>query len=169
MQNLNFSRISPYPNDGGGPSPTSVLAGVVPGDAEQGDDQHGDSGDAKCVQLQFLTRLCSEGGTEPHNQAPADVGGGVDKVSHDDRGDTQYGREQVQVRGNVHSDGGRADPVQAQRGTGRVQAPHVVGGGLFTDDAFDDTVAQDDHCDEENLAPADEGGGPNQVLHARGT
>ena len=44
---------------------------VVSGNAEQGDAQDG-------VQVPILTRLCSEGGNEPHSQAPADVGRGAD-------------------------------------------------------------------------------------------
>ena len=55
--------------------PPHVPAGVVPDNVERGDAQHGDSGNAMCIQLPFLTRLGPEGGTEPGSKASADVGG----------------------------------------------------------------------------------------------
>ena len=65
------------------------------------------------------------GGMEPHNQAPADEGGGADEVPPDGRDAAQYSWVQIQVSGAVHRHVGRADPVQAQHGTGCVPAPKL--------------------------------------------
>ena len=82
-------------------------------DNKGGDALHGYGGDVTRAQVPVLTKMCPA--------APADEGGGADGVPPDGRGAVQYGRIQVQVRDNVHGDGGRGDLVQAQRGTGRVK------------------------------------------------
>ena len=103
---------------------------------------------------------------EPYNLAPADEGGGAEEVHPDIRGATQDSRVQVQVSDDVPGHGGRADPVQAQHGTGRAQAPQVVGGGLITDDAVHNIVTQDDQGGAHVQAPVDEGGGGLRAVDA---
>ena len=61
-----------------------------PGELAQGDALHGHGGVVKRVHVPVLARLCSEGGNEPHSQAPADVGGDPDEVPPDDQGAAQY-------------------------------------------------------------------------------
>ena len=98
-------------------------------------------------------------GNKLHNLAPADEGGGAEEVPPEARDATQYSRVQVPVSGGVHRHGGRADPVHAQRGTGRVHAPLDAGGGVATNNVVLSTVAQDDRGGAHVQAPVDEGGG----------
>ena len=154
----------PAPADEGGDEPHTQAPAdegggtdLVPPD-DSGDDQDGDdTGVQVPVHDEIDTDQAHDG--DAHVQAPRDEGGGhvravdvcqdvVPAVDNEDQHEVP-----------CDNTGGEDVPVQARRGTARVQAPHV-------DNAVPGIAAQDDHGGAHAQAPVDEGSGRLRAVDA---